>query len=79
MRGAGCTVNDMWDRSIDPKVRRTSSRPLASRQLRMRHATAWLGGQLSIAFGILLTLNPSCFLISCGALGSSHNLLLWLK
>ncbi|CAL8096043.1 unnamed protein product [Orchesella dallaii] len=69
MRGAGCTVNDMWDRHIDPKVKRTSDRPLASRQLRMRHATVWLGAQLSVAFGILLHLNPSCFLISCGALG----------
>ncbi|ODN05928.1 4-hydroxybenzoate polyprenyltransferase, mitochondrial [Orchesella cincta] len=69
MRGAGCTVNDMWDRHIDPKVERTSDRPLASRQIRMRHATVWLGAQLSVAFGILLQLNPSCFLISCSALG----------
>ena len=26
MRGAGCTVNDLWDRDIDKKVARTKSR-----------------------------------------------------
>jgi 4-hydroxybenzoate polyprenyltransferase len=30
MRGAGCTINDLWDREIDAKVERTKSRPLAS-------------------------------------------------
>jgi 4-hydroxybenzoate polyprenyltransferase len=30
---AGCVVNDLWDRNIDPQVERTRSRPLASRQL----------------------------------------------
>ena len=27
---AGCVVNDLWDRNIDPKVERTKNRPLAS-------------------------------------------------
>ena len=30
MRGAGCIVNDLWDRRIDAQVARTASRPLAS-------------------------------------------------
>lgn len=30
---AGCVVNDLWDRNIDPKVQRTRTRPLASRAL----------------------------------------------
>ncbi len=30
MRGAGCTINDMWDTDIDRKVERTKTRPLAS-------------------------------------------------
>ena len=30
LRGAGCTVNDLWDRDLDSKVERTKSRPLAS-------------------------------------------------
>lgn len=30
LRGAGCTVNDLWDRDLDAKVERTRGRPLAS-------------------------------------------------
>ena len=30
LRGAGCTVNDLWDRDLDRQVERTKSRPLAS-------------------------------------------------
>ena len=30
MRGAGCTINDLWDRDIDRQVERTKLRPLAS-------------------------------------------------
>jgi 4-hydroxybenzoate polyprenyltransferase len=30
---AGCVVNDLWDRDIDPQVERTRDRPLASRAL----------------------------------------------
>lgn len=33
---AGCVVNDLWDRDIDPKVERTRQRPLASRALSVR-------------------------------------------
>ena len=33
MRGAGCTINDMWDRKIDQAVERTKDRPLASGQV----------------------------------------------
>ena len=30
---AGCVINDLWDRDIDPQVDRTKSRPLADRSL----------------------------------------------
>jgi 4-hydroxybenzoate polyprenyltransferase len=30
---AGCVVNDLWDRNIDPQVERTKNRPLAARSL----------------------------------------------
>lgn len=33
---AGCVVNDLWDRDLDPKVQRTRSRPLAARALSVK-------------------------------------------
>ncbi len=33
---AGCVINDLWDRNIDPEVERTRNRPLASRALSIR-------------------------------------------
>lgn len=42
MRGAGCVINDLWDRDIDPKVERTAERPLASGLLKPWHASIFL-------------------------------------
>ena len=53
MRGAGCVVNDMWDRDLDRKVARTAGRPLASGALRLRQA-AWFLGVL-LALGLAVT------------------------
>jgi len=58
MRGAGCVVNDMWDREMDRQVTRTAARPLASGALRLRHAMAFLAALLSAALLILLQLGP---------------------
>ncbi|MEL4897991.1 4-hydroxybenzoate solanesyltransferase [Crocosphaera sp. Alani8] len=33
---AGCVINDLWDRDIDPQVERTKKRPLAERSLSIR-------------------------------------------
>ena len=38
MRGAGCVVNDLWDRDIDRRVERTRGRPLASGAVTPRQA-----------------------------------------
>ncbi|CAH2301637.1 4-hydroxybenzoate polyprenyltransferase, mitochondrial [Pelobates cultripes] len=57
MRGAGCTINDMWDRDFDKKVERTASRPIASGDISRFQALVFLGGQLSLALGVLLCLN----------------------
>ncbi|KAL6114753.1 coq2 [Pungitius sinensis] len=57
MRGAGCTINDMWDKDFDKKVTRTASRPIASGQVSQMQALVFLGGQLSLALGVLLCLN----------------------
>lgn len=57
MRGAGCTINDMWDRDIDSKVERTKDRPLVNGQVTMKQALVFLAGQLSVGLTILLQLN----------------------
>ncbi len=58
MRGAGCVVNDMWDRDMDRKVTRTAGRPLASGALRMREAAGFLVLLLLLGLLVLLQLGP---------------------
>ncbi|GAA6022806.1 hypothetical protein JCM11491_006413 [Sporobolomyces phaffii] len=57
MRGAGCVINDLWDRDIDKKVERTKMRPLASGEVKPVQALTFLGTQLSLGLGILTQLN----------------------
>ena len=59
MRGAGCVVNDMWDRDMDRRVTRTAGRPLASGSVRVRGAAAFLAVLLAASLLILLQLNPA--------------------
>ena len=61
MRAAGCILNDMADRSFDPYVTRTQSRPLATGQLSMIDALCCLTVLLAVALLLLLTLNALCF------------------
>lgn len=69
MRSAGCTINDMWDKDIDSKVQRTSTRPLVTKEL--THLDAWffLGGQLGIGLLLLLELNWNAILLGASSLG----------
>lgn len=68
MRGAGCVVNDMWDRDMDRRVTRTASRPLASGMLRMREAAIFLAGLLAIGLAILLQLDRLAQLLGVASL-----------
>ena len=58
MRGAGCVVNDMWDREMDRSVTRTAGRPLASGALSLRMAVLFLAGLCTPSLVILLQLHP---------------------
>jgi 4-hydroxybenzoate polyprenyltransferase len=64
---AGCVVNDLWDRDIDPQVERTRDRPLASRALSIKVGIAV--GILALACAAVLAyyLNPLSFWLSVAA------------
>jgi 4-hydroxybenzoate polyprenyltransferase len=60
MRSAGCVINDLWDRDIDPHVRRTRSRPLAARRVTPAEALALFAALIGAAFLLVLQLNAYC-------------------
>ena len=63
MRSAGCIINDLLDRDIDNKVRRTQNRPLVSNSLSIKNSIILLIVLLSICLIILTQLNlPSIIL-----------------
>lgn len=66
MRGAGCVINDMFDRDFDAQVARTADRPLASGAIRMRAAFGFLAALLLVSLGILVQFNT--FAMAVGAL-----------
>ncbi|KAF2279698.1 4-hydroxybenzoate polyprenyl transferase [Westerdykella ornata] len=61
MRGAGCTINDLWDRNLDPHVARTRLRPIARRAISPQSAIVFTGGQLLAGLAVLLSLPFECF------------------
>ena len=69
MRGAGCTINDMWDKNIDKEVERTRDRPITSGQVSMFDALVFLGGQLGVGLLILLQLNWYSVLLGAASMG----------
>ena len=60
MRGAGCTINDYWDRNFDPLVARTKFRPIARGALTPRQTLGFLAGQLSAGACVLFSLPVEC-------------------
>ncbi|OAQ23103.1 4-hydroxybenzoate polyprenyl transferase [Linnemannia elongata AG-77] len=68
MRGAGCTINDLWDRNIDKKVERTKVRPLASGAVTPTQAVAFLGLQLGAGLAVLTQLNLYSILLGASSL-----------
>lgn len=61
MRGAGCTINDIWDRDLDNKVARTVERPIASKRVSVPQAVTFLGAQCFLGLCVLLSLPWDCF------------------
>tara|TARA_R110002126_G_scaffold273866_1_gene418553 strand:- start:76073 stop:76912 length:840 start_codon:yes stop_codon:yes gene_type:complete len=61
MRSAGCLMNDLADRHVDPHVARTKNRPLATNAVSVTSAVILLITLLCIALAILLQLPTACF------------------
>ena len=57
MRSAGCIINDLADRNIDPHVKRTRSRPLAARVISPPEALTVFGVLVVAALLLVLQLN----------------------
>ena len=64
---AGCVINDLWDRDIDPQVQRTSSRPLAARALSVQVGIIVALVAMSCAGILALYLNPLTFWLCAAA------------
>ena len=65
MRGAGCTFNDIVDRDFDRRVARTADRPVASGQIGVKQAVAFMLAQMTLAFLILIQF--PAFAVAVGA------------
>jgi 4-hydroxybenzoate polyprenyltransferase len=65
--GAGCVINDLWDRNIDPQVERTSDRPIASRALSVKTGIIILIIGLICAAILALYLNPLSYWLCVAA------------
>jgi 4-hydroxybenzoate polyprenyltransferase len=64
VRSAGCVINDYADRNIDPHVRRTASRPLATGEVAPAEALIIFGGLMLIALGLVLSMNRLTLLLA---------------
>ena len=64
MRSAGCVINDLIDRNIDPQVRRTRDRPLAARRVSPGEALALFALLVAAAFALVLQLNAATVRLS---------------
>jgi 4-hydroxybenzoate polyprenyltransferase len=60
MRGAGCAINDLWDRNLDPHVERTRLRPIARKAITPQKAIVFTGTQLLTGLAVLLQFPMQC-------------------
>jgi 4-hydroxybenzoate polyprenyltransferase len=68
MRGAGCVINDLWDRRIDRAVARTQDRPLAAGEVGLGAALLFLAALLGLGLGVLWLFPPLVLRLALGVM-----------
>ncbi|MBM24099.1 MAG: 4-hydroxybenzoate octaprenyltransferase [Gammaproteobacteria bacterium] len=68
MRSAGCVMNDIADRNIDPFVERTKNRPLAMGGMTVKQAWILFVSLIVVAFFLVLQLNTKSIVFAFGGL-----------
>lgn len=68
MRSAGCVINDWADRDFDGHVERTKNRPLATGEIKSRHALYFAAALALLALLVALPLNTQALLLTIPAL-----------
>ena len=69
MRSAGCVINDIADRRVDPRVERTRNRPLATGEVSPGQAVALFAVLCLAAASLLALLNNAARLLAVAGLG----------
>ena len=64
MRGAGCCINDIFDRKYDKKVERTKNRPLATGKINIYEAITFIFFQLLIGLLVVIQFNATVIIWS---------------
>ncbi len=68
MRSAGCIVNDIVDKDLDKKVKRTRERPIASKKITVFNALVYVTLLCSVALLILLQFNWLTITLGMGSM-----------
>ena len=68
MRSAGCIINDLIDKDLDPKVARTRNRPIASGKISTKESIIILFFLLFLGLQILLMLNNLAIFIALSSM-----------
>ena len=69
MRSAGCVINDIADRKVDPRVARTRNRPLAAGAVSLGQAVRLFVVLCVAAASLLIFLNDAARLLAVAGLG----------
>ena len=68
MRSAGCIINDIVDRDIDRKVKRTKERPLATGLISVPQALIYAMALCLCSFGILIQFNKLTIILGLASM-----------